>query len=227
MRGYGFTLIELLVVISIIAILAAMLLPAISMVRESAKKTQCQNNLRQFGIAFLYYPEDNESMWASGSWNDLIAGTMENATSATTGNACLKLSLCPSKLGSSYAYTGVYYDSLTLDGNPKEPQYPFAWVWYAPQVKIADARIARRGEKAVLSEWACAWGSNQLNDRTIRRVHGVGGNQLMADGRVRLLTLTGIALYGTSTNAIPSSPIILKNDSVWRPYNTTPSKFAD
>ncbi|MBS1705218.1 MAG: prepilin-type N-terminal cleavage/methylation domain-containing protein [Armatimonadetes bacterium] len=85
----AFTLIELLVVIAIIAILAAILFPVFAQAKSAAKNTTTVSNMKQIGLAFQMYLNDNDDMYSQ-------AGTMNGNGASWTSGACTAAIGCPS-----------------------------------------------------------------------------------------------------------------------------------
>ncbi len=137
-RKTGFTLIELLVVIAIIAILAAILFPVFARARENARKSSCQSNLKQLGLAATQYVQDyDERLFTAGpdgagqAWGDLLQPYVKN-----TG-----VFNCPSSLYRMGINTGVVPNHYWRR-NETAPSAPPANTWYSYGMNTWDDTTA-------------------------------------------------------------------------------------
>ncbi len=120
--GVGFTLIELLVVIAIIAILAGLLLPALSKAKAASLATKCQNNIKQMMLAVQLFGYDNENYLPEPNWNSpwVAKGWLYDATPGSVPN----FANAPYSANPELAYQGgllyTYVQTMTVYRCPAE-----------------------------------------------------------------------------------------------------------
>ena len=116
----AFTLVELLVVIAIIGILAAMLLPAVGRAKETAKRIECLNNIRQLSLAAHMYVDDNHGYYPPrwGNTNQSTASRWPDKLYDDYGKS-LKLLLCPSETITNPATGGGGGSVNVADNHPR------------------------------------------------------------------------------------------------------------
>jgi prepilin-type N-terminal cleavage/methylation domain-containing protein len=163
----GFTLIELLVVIAIIAILMAILMPALNRVREQGKRAVCLNNMRQLQLAWIIYADENEDSLVNGEayWapDDPPAAPIPNTARHPgerwwVGNDCAR-------------------GYMTGEQRPKEVQLQAieagALFPYCPNLKLYKCPTGVRGEMRTYSIVDSMTGLTSGRTGTSRTVSGV------------------------------------------------------
>jgi prepilin-type N-terminal cleavage/methylation domain-containing protein len=123
-RPSGFTLVELLVVIAIIGILIALLLPAVQAAREAARRSQCNNNLKQIGLGLQTYADTNKSFPYDALWGMYP----NNNFAATQGTTQLTYHYPWSAMILPYIEQTALYNSINKRGPiwNQSPQYGLA-----------------------------------------------------------------------------------------------------
>lgn len=196
----AFTLIELLVVIAVIAVLMAILMPALNRAREQGKRVACLNNLGQMMKGWIMYADDNDEKimpanpappsaeLPNGGWVHYYSGTTAAQEQKINGvRAGLLFTYCP-EVGLYKCPTGVRGEVVTyaitdaMNGYPGIPGTKDLMVYKRIKIKRADARIVFLDEGRLSpNSWTLWYDQERWWDQITAR-HGDGTNFGFADG---------------------------------------------
>jgi prepilin-type N-terminal cleavage/methylation domain-containing protein len=199
----GFTLVELLVVIAIIATLAAILFPVFATAREAARKSTCQSNMRQIGMAFaLYlpdydgaYPNMGDPRQAAGRyWRwplqpYLAYGRRAGPDPLVSTGGDRNVLWCPSDSAQNFEHTSYAYSRCFFQTPDQIATIATGGQWAAfldltPPVTQREAALVFPANKILVMEWT----SNHQAPREANITTWDGAHQyLFADGHLRFV----------------------------------------
>ena len=193
----GFTLIELLVVIAIIALLAAILFPVFARARENARKSSCQNNLKNLALGVIQYTQDSDELWPPTN-NASASAPYGWAGAITPYVKSVQIFQCPSETNkpnnptpSTTGYTDYFINS-DMDPNQNSVSSVLRSSLTIMMVDGVGKRGAYRGKGGVFTDDATTSGTGcptvapyyaNLDSSGLRHLNGL--NLSFIDGHVK------------------------------------------
>jgi len=182
-----FTLIELLVVIAIIAVLAAILMPALSKARESAKKLQCTNNVKNIGTAYYSYIMDN---------NDRLA-TLPGKTFAEAYHGQTVIPVLAPYLGGNYRVfycpSNLMIPYVSADSAAKSSYWCYRIAFGGQRLSLQANRTNYRNPLLMDTSYP-SWGDGRYTNHR-NGYYAEGQNQWYVDGHVAWVSRKDKSLF--------------------------------